>query len=231
MILGSFLAALRQIGDRRFRRVMAWGVLLSVALLVGVYAGWLALLEAVAPDSFTIPIVGPVTGLHTLLSWASALFMIGLSVFLMVPVASAFSGLFLEDVAKAVEDAHYPHLPPVQRQPFADTAIATVNFVALVLAVNIVALGALPFAGPFIVPLFWAANGFLLGREYFTMAATRHLGRAGARALRRRHPLRIWAAGLLMTVPLSVPLVNLVIPVLGAATFTHLFHRLMAREG
>ena len=63
------------------------------------------------------------------------------------------------------------------------------------------------------------------------MAATRHLGRAGARSLRRRHPLRIWAAGLLMTVPLSVPLINLVIPVLGAATFTHLFHRLMAREG
>jgi uncharacterized protein involved in cysteine biosynthesis len=26
--------------------------------------------------------------------------------------------------------------------------------------------------------------------------------------------------------PLSVPLVNLVIPVIGAAVFTHLFHRL-----
>ena len=34
--------------------------------------------------------------------------MIGLSVFLMVPVASAFTGFFLEDVAEAVEDRHYP---------------------------------------------------------------------------------------------------------------------------
>ena len=47
-----------------------------------------------------------------------------------------------------------------------------------------------------------------------------------AKVLRSRNMLRIWAAGFLMAVPLSVPLVNLVIPILGAATFTHLFHRL-----
>ena len=29
-----------------------------------------------------------------------------------------------------------------------------------------------------------------------------------------------------MALPLTVPIVNLLIPVLGAATFTHLFHRL-----
>lgn len=231
MILGSFLAALRQIGDARFRRVMGWGVLLSVALLVAVYAGFLLLVQSFAPEALTIPMVGPVGGLRTLLSWGSALFMVGLSIFLMVPVASAFSGLFLEDVAQAVEDVHYPHLPPVPRQPFVDTAIATVNFVALIVGVNLGALALAPFAGPFIVPLFWAANGFLLGAEYFTMAASRHLGRAGARDLRRRHRVRIWVAGMLMTAPLTVPFVNLVIPVLGAATFTHLFHRVMARDG
>ncbi len=29
-----------------------------------------------------------------------------------------------------------------------------------------------------------------------------------------------------MAVPLTIPLVNLTVPILGAATFTHLFHRL-----
>jgi CysZ protein len=230
MIWGAFLAALGQMGDHRFVRVMIWGVLLSVALLVAVYAGFLMLVQWATPDALTIPLIGPVIGLHTLLSWASALFMIALSVFLMVPVAAAFSGLFLEDVARAVEDRHYPHLAPVPRQSFGDAAIAAANFLALVLVVNLGALVLVPFAGPLVFPLFWAVNGYLLGREYFTMAATRHLGRVGARALRRRHGPRIWAAGLLMTLPLSVPLINLVIPVLGAATFTHLFHRLAARD-
>ena len=38
--------------------------------------------------------------------------------------------------------------------------------------------------------------------------------------------LLILAAGMLMAAPLVVPVVNLFVPVLGAATFTHIFHRL-----
>jgi uncharacterized protein involved in cysteine biosynthesis len=77
--------------------------------------------------------------------------------------------------------------------------------------------------------IFWGLNGFLLGREYFTLAAIRRVGRTKAKQLRRRHVGRIWLAGALMAVPLSVPLVNLLIPILGAATFTHLFHALRVR--
>jgi uncharacterized protein involved in cysteine biosynthesis len=55
--------------------------------------------------------------------------------------------------------------------------------------------------------------------------ALRRLPREEAARLRRRHGLQIWAAGVLMAVPLTVPVVNLLVPVLGAATFTHLFHR------
>lgn len=226
MILGSFLAALGQLGDRRFRRVLALGVALAFALLVAVYAGFLWLIQSWTPETVEIPLVGPVGGLDTLLSWGSALFMLGLSVFLMMPVASLFTGLFLEDVAQAVEDRHYPDLPPVPRLPWDDALVDSANFFALLLGVNAVAVLLYAFAGPFIPVVFWAVNGFLLGREYFTLAAMRRLGRQGARELRRRHPWRIWAAGTLMAAPLSVPVVNLLIPVLGAATFTHLFHRL-----
>ena len=81
----------------------------------------------------------------------------------------------------------------------------------------------LPFAAFFI---FYALNGFLLGREYFQLAAMRRIGRVDARAMAKRRQGTIWIAGCLMAVPLSVPFINLLIPVLGAATFTHLFHKL-----
>lgn len=229
MIFGDFLKAVMQLADRPFRRVMLLGVLLSLALLVAVYAGFLALIQTLTPEVVDIPFVGPVEGLDTLLSWGSALFMIGLSVFLMMPVASAFTGLFLEDVAQAVEDRHYPDLPPVPRIPWGDALVDAANFFALLIAVNALALILYAFAGPFIPVVFWLVNGFLLGREYFTLVAMRRLGRAGAKALRAKHSGKIWLAGTLMAAPLSVPLVNLMIPVLGAATFTHLFHRLNAR--
>ena len=230
VIFSSFFKALGQMGDRRFRRVMVLGVLLALALLAGVYAGFLWLIESFAPGSVEIPFVGPVGGIDTLLGWGSLLLMLGLSVFLMVPVASAFSGLFLEDIADAVEDRHYPHLPPVQPLRLADTFVDSLNFLGLLIAVNVVALFAFIFAGPLLPVLFWALNGWLLGREYFTLVAMRRLGREGATALRADNKGRIWLAGMLMAAPLSVPLVNLVIPVLGVATFTHLFHRLNGRS-
>ncbi len=230
MIFSDFAKAVAQLGDRRFRRVMLWGVGLTFMLLVMVYALFLWAIQSFTPEVIDIPFVGPVGGLGTLLSWGSALFMIGLSVFLMMPVASAFTSLFLDDVAQAVEDRHYPALPPAQKQSFGDSVIDTLNFFALLVTVNVLALILYAFAGPFIPVVFWAVNGLLLGREYFTLVAARRMGRKAAKALRKRHWLTVWWAGGLMAAPLSIPLVNLLIPVLGAATFTHLFHRLNAME-
>lgn len=229
MIFASFFKALGQIGDPRFRRVMGLGVLLALALLAAVYAGFLVLINSFVPGTIDLIFVGPITGIDALLGWGSLFLMLGLSVFLMVPVASAFSGLFLEDIADAVEDRHYPGLPPVTPVRLGDSLVDSLNFLGLVIAANALALVLYIFAGPFIPVVFWAVNGWLLGREYFTLVATRRIGREGAKALRAQNSGRIWLAGILMAAPLSVPLVNLVIPVLGVATFTHLFHRMAAR--
>jgi CysZ protein len=224
------MAALSQMGDARFLKVTALGLGLTIALLVGVYAATLWLLDWLAPETITIPFVGPIGGLDTLIGIGSILLMIGLSVFLMVPVASAFSGLFLDTVAQAVEDRHYPDLPPATPLPLADTIIGSLNFFGLVVFLNLLALIGYILAGPFAPIFFWAVNGYLLGREYFSLAAERRLPKAQARALRKANGGTVWLAGILMAAPLSIPLVNLLIPVLGAATFTHLFHRL-ARQG
>jgi uncharacterized protein involved in cysteine biosynthesis len=229
MIFSCFFKALGQIGDPRFRRVMGLGVLLALALLAAVYAGFLVLINSFVPGTIDLIFVGPITGIDALLGWGSLFLMLGLSVFLMVPVASAFSGLFLEDIADAVEDRHYPGLPPVTPVRLGDSLVDSLNFLGLVIAANVLALVLYIFAGPFIPVVFWAVNGWLLGREYFTLVATRRIGREGAKALRAQNSGRIWLAGILMAAPLSVPLVNLVIPVLGVATFNHLFHRMAAR--
>jgi uncharacterized protein involved in cysteine biosynthesis len=230
-MLGDFLRALGQLSDPRFRRVVWFGLALAFALLTGVYAAFLGFIEAMVPDSVDIPMVGPVGGLDTLLSVGSFVFMLGLSVFLMVPVAAMFSGLFLDQVARAVEARHYPHLPPAPGLSLYEGVKDALNFFALLVAVNVLALVLYSFAGPFIPVVFWAVNGFLLGREYFTLVATRRLGRAEAKALRKRHSGQIWLAGVLMAAPLSVPVVNLIIPVLGVATFTHMFERLRRGTG
>ncbi|WP_428545529.1 EI24 domain-containing protein [Profundibacter sp.] len=226
MIFSDFAKAVSQLTDPRFLKVLLFGLAMTIALLFGFYGGFLWLIDKLAPDTLTIPFVGEVTWLKDLLSWGSVGFMLILSFFLMIPVVSAFTGLFLEDIAKAVERRYYPDLPPAPRIPFRENIIDTLNFLGVLIGANILAILVYTITNVASPLVFWALNGFLLGREYFQLAAMRRLGRDGAKALRKQHSGIIWMAGVLMVVPLTIPVVNLFVPILGAATFTHLFHRL-----
>lgn len=229
MIIRSFLLTLGQMGDPRFRKVLFLGIGLTLALLIACYAGFLWLINAMVGDEAIVPVLGEITWLDDLLSVSSFLFMMVLSVFLMVPVASAITSMFLDEVAQAVEDKHYPQLPAVPSLPFWDSLRDTINFLGVLIGANILALILYAFFTPLAPFIFWALNGFLLGREYFTLAAMRRLGRARAKELRSQHAGTIWLAGTLMAIPLSVPLLNLVVPILGAATFTHIYHAVEGR--
>ncbi len=233
MIFQDFLKALGQLPDPRFRRVLFLGLGLTVALLVGAYAIVLGLINLLTGETTTLPGGYEVTWVGDLLSLGSLVLMLVLSVFLMIPVASAITSLFLDDVAAAVEDVHYPRLAPVGRVPFFDGLRDSVNSLGVIVGANILAL--ILYIPLFFIPfapliLFYALNGYLLGREYFTVAAMRREGRTGAAAMRKAHKGEVWLAGCLMAVPLTVPLLNLFIPIVGAATFTHIYHRLARQD-
>jgi CysZ protein len=231
VIFQSFSRALGQLSDPRFRKVFFLGIGLSLALLIGATAGFAWLVEWITPEDAWVPVLGEVNWLNDLLSWGAFFLLAVLSVFLMIPVASAITSMFLDDVADAVERVHYPDLPAAAAVPIGDAIRDTVNFLGVLIGANILALFLYLIFAPAALFIFWGLNGFLLGREYFTMAAIRRLGRVEAKRLRRRHVGTIWLAGILMAMPLSVPFLNLLIPILGAATFTHLFHFLAPAPG
>ena len=226
MIFDDFIKAIRQLSDPRFLRVLLTGLALTIGLLVGLY--WLMTLAIgwLVPDSFTLPWIGEVGGIDAALSWAAIPVMLLASVFLMVPVATAFIGIFLDQIADAVEDRHYPALPPARPIGLAEGILDGVKMLGVVIGVNLVALVAYLIFAPIAPLLFWGINGILLGREYAQLVALRRSDAAGAARFRKRHRGQIFAAGVLMAVPLTIPVVNLLVPILGAATFTHLYHRL-----
>mmetsp|Transcript_28982 Transcript_28982/g.55562 ORF Transcript_28982/g.55562 Transcript_28982/m.55562 type:complete len:239 (-) Transcript_28982:1257-1973(-) len=230
MILTSFFAALGQIGDPRFRRVLLLGFALTIALLVAATSGFVWLIGMLTADGVSVPWVGNVTWLGDIITWGSFFLFFLLSIFLMIPVASAITSMFLDEVAQAVEDRHYT-LPPATPVPFGDAVVDTVNFLGILLGANLLALIVYAMFPPAALFIFWGLNGFLLGREYFTLVAMRRVGRAKAKELRKAHSGTIWLAGTLMAVPLTIPLINLVIPIIGAATFTHIYHGLTGAAG
>lgn len=226
MILGDFLRALGQLSDPGFQRVLWRGVGLALALLVAASAVVLWLVQRLVPDSVALPWIGPADWLDSLAGWAAVPALLLLSVVLMVPVASAMTSLFLDDVAEAVEARHYPGLPSVRPMPWGEALRDSAGFLGVVIVANLLALVLYLVLAPLAPLIFVAVNGYLLGREYFQVAALRREGREGAWALQRRHRGTVWLAGCLMALPLAVPVLNLLVPTLGAATFTHLYHRL-----
>ncbi len=226
IILNAFFAALGQIGDPRFRAVLLRGVGLTIIFLVVACAAAIWVINKLSSNEISLPFVGAVPWLNDVLNYSGILVVLVLPVFLMVPVASAITSIFLDEVAEAVEDRHYPSLPTAPKIPFSEALWDGLSFLGVLIVANILALILYVLFTPLAPFIFWAMNGFLLGREYFTLAAMRRLGRDGARQLRAKHSTTIWAAGTLMAIPLSIPLVNLIIPIIGAATFTHIYHGL-----
>lgn len=224
VIFSAFASALSQMTDPRFRGVLLRGVGLTLLLLFGLYAFAFWGIAWLVPDTMTLPWIGEIGVSNALLSWGSLLLMLILSVFLMIPVASAFTGIFLDEVADAVEARHYPNLGPAPTIGLTDNIRESLTFLGIILIANLAAL--VLYLTPLAPFVFYGLNGYLLGREYYRMIAVRRMGRREAGQSFRKNLITIWMAGALMAVPLSVPILNLLIPILGAATFTHIYHRL-----
>jgi CysZ protein len=213
--------ALRDILSPPFRGVLLKSLALTLALLAGL---WL-LLEWLLSAWVTLPW----EWLDTAFSILSGVgLVVGLG-FLVAPVTALFAGLFLDDIAETVERTHYPDDPVGRPLPLARAIATAVKFLGVVLLVNAVALPLVLFVG-FGVAIFLIANAYLLGREYFELAALRHHDAATTRRLRARHAGRIFGAGLVVAVFLAIPVVNLLGPLFATAFLVHLQKAIAARE-
>jgi CysZ protein len=231
MIPRAIGLALAQAFDPAFRSVLLRGLGLTLLLLLAFYLALAFGLGWLLPDTVTLPWLGEVGFLDDLAIGAALIGLTVASVFLMIPVASAFTGMFLEEIAGAVEAQHYPGLPPAPGPGMVETLVDSLQFLAVLLLANLLAL-VVYFASTLLAPvIFWLVNGYLLGREYFQLVAMRRLGKAGASRLRRRHAMTVWLAGTLMAIPLTIPIMNLIVPVLGVAAFTHIYHALARDAG
>ena len=153
-----------------------------------------------------------------------------LSSFLLFPAVVAVAiSLFLDEIAEAVERRYYPHLPAARSQPWGEMIGDTVVFALVTVGVNLLALPLyllLLFVPPLNLLLYYGLNGYLLGREYFEMVAVRRLPSPDAKRLRRRYRGRVFLAGVIIAFILSIPLVNLVAPIVATGFLVHLFHGL-----
>lgn len=205
------------------------GIGLTIVLFVALQSALFWAIRSFVPGDLTLPWIGTLD-VGSALSWGSLALFPLMGFFLMAPVAAGFAGLFAERVADAVEEIHYPARRGAALD-FMDGLLESAAVMLAVLAVAVLSLFLTPFLGPLAPLLFFGANGWLLGREFFQMAARRHLEEPQATALRKANAGRVTGAGVLVALALAVPVVNIAVPLLAASAFTHLFHAISGSAG
>ena len=146
------------------------------------------------------------------------------------PVTSLIAGLYLDDIAAVVERVHYPADPPGQELPTLQSVGVALRFFIIVLLVSLVALFLLLIPGINLIA-FYLGNGYLLGREYFELAAMRHVPPAEAKSLRRANRLTVFLGGLIIAGIASVPILNLITPLFATGFMVRMYKGLARSSG
>ena len=215
-MIRAFELAIGQFGDPRLRVVIWQSLALSVVLQGAIAAlAWWALQRYAHVDSGWV---------NSLIQWLGGAAVIVLALMLFPASFGIVISIFIERIADIVEDRHYPQLGPAR-----GISIWTGVWTGLVFLVALVALNLvmLPFyivaifvAGLGAV-LFYAINGWLTGRMYYEQVALRRRTPAEVKAWRRANGWVLWATGAVIVFLGTIPILNLIVPVLGTAAMVH----------
>ena len=226
--------ALSQMFSPPFRRVLLKSIGLALLMIVLVGIGLNRIFSWIAENGAAWAEV--TTGGHTLwqllawvLSFAATLGIVTGAVFLMPAVTAFVGSFFVDEIAEEVERTHYPADPPGQALPLWRALAEGLQAALLSIVIYLCALPFLLIAGLGLVIMF-LATAYLLGREYFLLAAMRFRPPDEAKALRRAERTSVFLAGMLIALFVSVPVLNLATPLFAMALMVHMHKRLSERR-
>lgn len=220
-MIAALFKSLNQLPDPTFRRVVLLTLLWSILLFAGLIAAVWWLLNSTQLFEWG--------WLETIVDWLGGATAV-ITAFVLFPGAAlVIISFMLEPVARAVEKKHFPDLEAPRNQSVGEAVMIGLRYGAIAIVLNLI------FLPLYIIPIlnifvFGALNGYLLGREYFELVALRRLDVPSMKAMWRRHRSRWFIAGVLITLLLSIPLVNWFMPVVAVAFMLHMFESMRRRE-
>jgi CysZ protein len=232
-MLDDVAKVLSQMISPPFRELLSksMGLALILIVLIGILVHRLLLWVASVGESWAESMLGaaahtPLAIAAWVLSVAAGLGIIVGSVFLMPAVTALVGSFFVDDIALAVEREHYPDEPAGTPLSPPLAILQGVKTALLTLAIYMIALPSVFIAGLGAV-IFFIATAYLLGREYFELAAMRYRAPAAAKLLRQQNQGMVFTGGLFIATFVSIPVVSLATPLFAMALMVHLHKRTM----
>ena len=216
-MIRAFELAVQQLGVPKLRVIVWQSLALSLVLQValGMLAWWG--LQSLATFQWS--------WVNETIRWLGGGAVAVLALMLFPASFGIVISVFMERIADIVEARHYPQLGPARGIPLWTGLWSGIVFLFTLLAINLVMLPfyvvALFVAGLGAV-LFYGVNGWLAGREYYEQVALRRRDPAEVKAWRKANIGTLWLTGILIVFLGTIPILNLIVPVLGMAMMVHI---------
>lgn len=197
-----------------FCAVMA--VVLALAFALGL--GWLTALLEYWDTAWLNMLAGWITGtLGGVVAW-----------FMLPTLVVLIAGIFQETVIARVEKACYAERQRTEPPRLWPDIVHDIRFTLRVLGLNLLLVPFYLFGIGFVLSIL--LNSYLLGREFFEVAAGYHLGKKQAQFFGKKFRGPIYLGGLIITLATLVPILNMSVPVLAVVWMTHLYHHLELKK-
>ena len=217
-----------------FRRVLLKTIGLALLLMFLIAIGLHRVFAMLATDGATWAAGhdwGPQWGWSVIVwivSFAAGLGILTGAIFLMPAIAAFVGSFFVDEIAEEVEHRHYPNDPPGHALVLWRALIEGLRAALLAIVVYLCAAPLLLFVGLGFIIMF-VANAYLLGREYFLLAAMRFRTPAEAKALYRAHRAYVFSAGMMIAFLVTIPVINFITPLFAMAYMVHIHKQMSAR--
>jgi len=213
---GALFGAVSDVLGGPLRGLALLAALLAIPLLAAATAGAILFLVPLIPLIHGAPVW--ITDALKLVAGVGAVAI----AFLLWPAVSMLIGGAMFDVAaERVEKTRFPADAPGKPPRFSEGLAHALRTALPTLALNLLALPLLFIPGVNVIA-FLTLNGFLISRDFFTLAALRFRSGEEVRALRKRHGGALLLAGLCCAVLLYFPLLNFLAPLYGAAVMVRM---------
>lgn len=215
-MIKAFELAFTQITDPKMRSVLWQSLLLSLVLQIALIAlAWWGLASFA---TFKWPWV------NDTIRWLGGGAVIVLALMLFPASFGIVISVFMERIADIVEARYYPALGPARGIPIWTGIWTGVAFLVALVVLNLVMLPvyivAIFVAGLGAV-VFYAVNGWLTARMYYELVALRRRSPADVKAWRKANPGVLWLTGIAIVFLGTIPILNLLVPILGTAAMVH----------
>jgi uncharacterized protein involved in cysteine biosynthesis len=231
-MIDAAVKAISQMLSPPMRSILWRSIGLALVLITVLAIGLQRLLSwlATSGEGWAEAMLGP--NFHTpldVLTWiisiAAGFGVVFGGIMLMPAITSLVASLFVDDVADHVEHDYYAAEQPGRALPFGLAIREGLKAAGLTILVYLIALPFVFLAGAGFL-IFFLATAWLLGREYFELAAMRFRSPEEAKAMRRDNATTVFTAGLIIAAFVSIPVLNLATPMFGMAFMVHMHKRL-----